>query len=78
MPSRSISIKEEVYERLKKYKIKNESFSDTILRLLKANTEIINLAGSWKKIPDVDPALKVIEEIVNTIHDCEKKEIEII
>ncbi|NHI94614.1 MAG: antitoxin [Candidatus Lokiarchaeota archaeon] len=78
MPSKSISIKEEVYERLKKYKIKNESFSDTILRLLKANTEIINLAGSWKKIPDVDPVLKVIEETVKKIHEVEEKEIEII
>ncbi|MHA1649142.1 MAG: antitoxin VapB family protein [Candidatus Helarchaeota archaeon] len=78
MPFRSISIREEVYEKLKKYQLKNESFSDTILRLIKVNTNIMDLAGSWKWIPDIEPAIKVIEETIKKVHGEEKKKIEII
>ena len=78
MTSKSISIKEEIYEKLNKFRLKNESFSEAILRLLKNNTDIMDLAGSWKKIPDVNPAIKVIEETVKKIHETEEKKINII
>lgn len=71
MPSRSISIKEEVYNQLNKYRLKNESFSETIKRLLESNADILDLAGAWKKISDVEPAIDIVEKVVKKIHEEE-------
>ena len=71
MTSRSISIKEEIYNQLDKYRLKNESFSEAIKRLLESNADILDLAGAWKKIIDVEPALDVVEKIVKKIHEEE-------
>jgi predicted CopG family antitoxin len=76
MPSRSISISKDVYELLEKYRMKNESFSQAIKRLLESKTNLMELAGAWKKIPDSYSAIKVIEKVVNKIHN-EEKEIKI-
>ena len=78
MPSRSISIKEEVYEQLKKFRMKNESFSEAIKRLLESNLDIKKLAGAWNRIPDVKPALDLIEKTVKKIHDAESDKIKLI
>jgi len=77
MPSRSISIKEEIYNQLDKYRLKNESFSQTIKRLLESNADILDLAGAWKRISDVEPALDLVEKIVKKIHN-EENEIKLI
>ena len=71
MPSRSISIKEEIYNQLDKYRLKNESFSETIKRLLESNADILDLAGAWKKISDVEPALDIVEKVVKKLHEEE-------
>jgi len=71
MPSRSISIKEEIYNQLDKYRLKNESFSEAIKRLLESNADILDLAGAWKKISDVEPALDIVEKTVKKIHEEE-------
>lgn len=71
MTSRSISIKEEIYNQLDKYRLKNESFSEAIKRLLESNADILDLAGAWKKISDVEPALDIVERIVKKIHEEE-------
>ena len=71
MPSKSISIKEEVYKKLNEFRTKNESFSLTIERLLETHLDIMSLAGAWKKIPDVNPALELVEKIVKKIHETE-------
>ncbi|MHA1132231.1 MAG: antitoxin VapB family protein [Candidatus Helarchaeota archaeon] len=73
MTSKSISITTEVYEMLDKYRLKDESFSMAILRLLKSKTNIMELAGAWKKIPDAEPAIKVVEEIVKKVHESSEK-----
>ena len=73
MPSRSISIKEEIYNQLDKYRLKNESFSQTIKRLLESNADILDLAGAWKRISDVELALDLVEKIVKKIHNEENK-----
>lgn len=44
MPSKSISITEDVYEQLNKCRLKNESFSQVIKRLLESNSDIMDLA----------------------------------
>jgi len=78
MTSKSISIKEDVYDQLDKYRLKNESFSEVIKRLLETNLDIIKLAGAWKKIPDIEPALNIIEETVKKIRNVEDDKIKLI
>lgn len=78
MTSRSISITEDVYEKLDKFRMKNESFSQAINRLLESNLNIMELAGAWKKIPDVEPTLNLIEKVVKKIHDGEDENIKMI
>ena len=77
MPSRSISIKEDIYNQLDKYRLKGESFSEAIKRLLDSNADILELAGAWKKISDVEPALELVEKVVKKLHE-EEKEINLI
>ena len=76
--TRSISINEDTYELLDKYRLKNETFSETIKRLLESNLDIMKLAGAWKKIPDVEPALAMIEKNIKKIHDAETNDIKMI
>jgi predicted CopG family antitoxin len=78
MTSKSISIKEEVYKKLNEFRTKNESFSRTIERLLETHLDIMSLAGAWKKIPDVNPALELVEKIVKKIHETENDTIQLI
>jgi len=78
MTSKSISIKEDVYDQLDKYRLKNESFSEVIKRLLETNLDITKLAGAWKKIPDIEPALNIIEETVKKIRNVEDDKIKLI
>ncbi len=76
--TRSISINEDIYELLDKYRLKNETFSEAIKRLLESNLDIMTLAGAWNKIPDVEPALAVIEKNVKKIHNAETDDIKMI
>ena len=78
MTSKSISITSKVYQRLDQYRLKNESFSQAITRLLDSNADIIKLAGAWKKISDIDPALDVIEKTVKKIHEESRTTVEAI
>ena len=47
-------------------------FSEAIKRLLESNSDILDLAGAWKKISDVEPALDIVEKVVKKIHEQEK------
>ena len=78
MPSKSISISNDVYKLLDKYRMKNESFSQAIKRLLESKTNLMELAGGWKKIPDSDSAIQLIEKIVNKIHNEEADKIKLL
>ena len=78
MPSKSISITDEVYEMLDKFRLKNESFSQVIKRLLESNLSIMDLAGAWKKIPDAEPAIELIEKVVKRVHESEEHKITLI
>lgn len=69
MPSKSIIITEDVYKQLNKCRLKNESFSQVIKRLLESHSDIMDLAGAWKKIPDIGPAIDIIEKTVKKIHE---------
>ena len=54
MGTKTISIKDEVYERLLAFKAPGESFSDELMRLTTTNTSIMDLAGAWSDIPKAE------------------------
>ena len=64
MASKSISITEEVYQLLKQFQLKGESFSQTIMRFIKRQENFLTLAGAWSKIPESEEAIRVIEETI--------------
>jgi predicted CopG family antitoxin len=51
MPARTISVSEDAYELLKKLRLKNETFTDTIKRLAKRR-KLADCAGAWSDLPD--------------------------
>ncbi len=51
MATKTISIMEDVYERIKAMKSSKESFSDT-LRRLTSKGNILEFAGAWKDITE--------------------------
>ena len=62
---KTITISDEAYKALLREKRPNESFSATILRLVRSKTSLLDLAGAWK---DADPkrlegAFKELEEM---------------
>ncbi|MFX0100468.1 MAG: antitoxin VapB family protein [Candidatus Hodarchaeota archaeon] len=69
MVSKSISITKEVYDLLDKFRLKNESFSQAIQRLVESRLDIMKLAGKWKQIPDIEPAIEIIEKVVKKVHE---------
>ncbi len=51
MVYKTISLPESIYNQLIKYKSKNESFSETIKRLLeKQQPSLLTFAGRWKDV----------------------------
>ncbi|MHA1284241.1 MAG: antitoxin VapB family protein [Promethearchaeota archaeon] len=71
MASRNISIRQDLYERLKKFKDRNESFSDLIERLLNEGlkgsiSRLIKHFGAWSDLPeDFDLIVKKVRESIN-------------
>jgi predicted CopG family antitoxin len=51
LTSKTISVSEDVYDLLKKMKLKGESFSATIRRLVKGRW-LSDCAGLWSDLPD--------------------------
>ncbi len=54
MATKTISIMDDVYERLKALKSPDESFSDTLRRITSSRADIMEFAGAWKHISDTD------------------------
>ena len=63
MVVKNISIMEDVYKLLLINKLRNESFSDTIRRILGNKRDIMEFAGAWKNVSDkeIDEMKKNIE-----------------
>ena len=67
MGSKTISLDEEAYQRLKKEKNGNESFSDVVKRLTRPvkRKSLLSFAGTWKLSSDelgiMNTALKELE-----------------
>ena len=78
MASKSISITEDVYLLLKKFQLDGESFSQTILRLINRQENILKLAGAWSKIPDNEDAIELIEKVVENARNQPNEPIKLI
>jgi len=46
--------------------------------LIKRQENILNLAGAWKKIPDSEEAIKLIEKTINKAREDNNQPIQII
>ena len=58
MGTKTISIKNEAYEALRREKIGKESFTDTILRITKKSGKISDCFGTWKMTDEEEKAIK--------------------
>lgn len=67
MTSKTISVREEVYDMLKKEKLPEESFSDTLTRLIKDKGKISDLAGAWSDLDEKE--LESIEKGMKKVRD---------
>jgi predicted CopG family antitoxin len=54
MGTKTISITDDVYERLKAMKTPGESFSDELRRLTTSKGSILDFAGAWKDLSEED------------------------
>lgn len=61
MVTKTITIMEDAYEVLAKAKLPNESFSDTIRRVVKPNKTLSDFAGIWKDV-NTNEIKKIIED----------------
>jgi len=59
MGTKTISIKDEAYEALRREKIDKESFTDTILRITKKSGKIADCFGGWKMTDNEEEAVWV-------------------
>lgn len=68
MGSKTISLDEEAYLRLKKEKNGNESFSDVVKRLTRPSKKksLLSFAGEWKLSPI---ELKTLQEAIRDVED---------
>ncbi len=65
--SKNISLTDDAYELLKKMKMGNESFSDTIRRLAKRH-RLSDCVGLWADMPDEE-----LEAITGSIEDLRRR-----
>ena len=59
MASKSLSVREEAYRRLKSFKGKDESFSDVIMKVTEGKKDFKKGFGSWKDKENIE---EIIEE----------------
>ncbi|MCE7736055.1 MAG: hypothetical protein GPJ54_14330 [Candidatus Heimdallarchaeota archaeon] len=72
MGTKTISIDDEAYKRLKKQKIGNESFSDVVKRITIPvhNKSLLEFAGKWDLSEDEFVTLKtIIKELGSEFND---------
>ncbi len=58
MGTKTISIKNEAYEALRREKIDNESFTETILRITKKSGKISDCFGTWKMTDEEEATIR--------------------
>ena len=73
MTSKNISITEDVYNLLSLIKLEDESFSDTIRRLMK-RSDLTGCAGLWSDIPEGE--LELLEDNIGELRERAKRSLE--
>ena len=68
MSSKNISLKEETYELISREKLPDESFSDTIERLVKRRGKLMDAIDSWEDIDEEE-----VNKIEKNIEKARKK-----
>ncbi len=63
MGSKNLAVKEGVYRRLLEAKKGNESFSDTIGRLLEGKSDLMSFAGALSKDKEFELVRRDIEDV---------------
>lgn len=64
MPTKTISIDMDAYERLKSVKRENESFSQTIRRVVRRPNEILKVIERLGRNPLSDEAISAVEQVI--------------
>ncbi len=73
MTSKTISVSEDAYDLLKKMKLKGESFTETIRRLVKRR-RLTDCAGLWSDVPQEE--MKAIRENIDELRKSAKESLE--
>ena len=68
MPSKNVSLKEEIYELICREKLPDESFSDAIERLVKRRGKLMDAIDSWEDIDEEE-----VNKIEKNIEKARKK-----
>jgi len=73
MTSKNISITEDVYNLLSLLKLEDESFSDTIRRLMK-RSDLTGCAGLWSDVPEGE--LELLTDSIGELRERAKRSLE--
>ena len=74
MVSKTLSVTEDVYYLLAREKIKSESFSQVIKRLVKTRGKLTECAGLWENLSDKD--IKEIKDQIKKLRRSSKETLE--
>ncbi|MFB6209691.1 MAG: antitoxin VapB family protein [Candidatus Nanohaloarchaea archaeon] len=58
MATKSLSIREEAYRRLKNFKQKDESFSDVIMKVTEGEKDFSGGFGRWEQKEDIEEVVE--------------------
>jgi predicted CopG family antitoxin len=74
MASKTVVLREEAYEFLRKQKRPGDTFSDVVLRLRGATKPLTSFAGAWKEMPDAH--FEEVKEIMRKGRELERKKMD--
>lgn len=74
MPPKTVVLREEAYEFLRKAKKPGETFSDVVMRLKGATKPLTSFAGAWRDMPEDD--LSRIREAIRAGREFDRKKTE--
>jgi len=74
MASKTVVLREEAYEFLRKQKKPGDTFSDVVLRLRGTTKPLTSFAGAWKDMPDAEFA--EVKEIIHRGRELDRKKMD--
>ena len=73
MGSKTISLNDEAYDRLRSAKGDDESFSDVVLRLTNADTDVLSGFGAWQGTDAADRAREARDHLNRSLDERTKR-----